>query len=453
MSNGLPQRRSIFSGLLLILIGVLFILHRHYPALGVGHLFRAYWPLILIAWGLAKLYDNFSSRGFDERRPPIVSGGEVALIVLLVVVVSGMSGFDWVRERNPDMDFTDLWVDRGVPVTETIGPVPVKANSPVVIETTNGDVTVFADEPGGVRVVATKKVSAVSDDASRKRGEQIHIQIDPVNGGCLIHPSGATGGTGHAVVDLEVHLPKQVTVTVKTDKGDINLNGIAGEVSATSQHGDVEVHDIRGNVNATLDSGDVRITNVQGDVHIEGRGNEVSVSKVSGDATLNGDFYGTISISDVAQTTHYTSTRTDLSIGRLNGSVDMDSSSLQISDAAGNIKLATRDRDVDIQNPMGRVEVNGKHGDISVTLKQPPKEEISITNDSGGVELALPSKSTFEISAASKSGDVQSEFDADGLVEQNQGDSGKLEGKVGMRGPKITIATSYGTIDLQKSDG
>ncbi|MGB8591820.1 MAG: DUF5668 domain-containing protein, partial [Candidatus Acidiferrales bacterium] len=76
MSNGSTERRSIFGGVLLILLGVLFLLHRHYPELGIGHLFRVYWPVLLIVWGLAKLIDNFAARGSGEARPPLMSGGE-----------------------------------------------------------------------------------------------------------------------------------------------------------------------------------------------------------------------------------------------------------------------------------------------------------------------------------------------------------------------------------------
>jgi hypothetical protein len=68
------------------------------------------------------------------------------------------------------------------------------------------------------------------------------------------------------------------------------------------------------------------------------------------------------------------------------------------------------------------------------------------------VEVALPATSTFEISASSRSGDIQSDFGASGLNQQSGEDSSTLNGKVGTRGPKITITTSYGTIKLSKSE-
>src|SRR5208282_1528548 len=105
--SGGRARRSVFGGLLLILIGVLFLLHRHFPFLEIGHILRAYWPVLLIAWGVAKLIDNFTSRGADGTRPPLVSGGEIALIFVFIFIVAGMAGYDRVREKFPDLDVGD----------------------------------------------------------------------------------------------------------------------------------------------------------------------------------------------------------------------------------------------------------------------------------------------------------------------------------------------------------
>ncbi len=102
MANDPTQRRSIFSGLLLILIGLLFLLHNFVPRFGIGHIFRRYWPVIFIVWGVAKLIDHFAAERTGQRTPSVLSGGEIALLILLFVVGAGLAGTDWIRERNPD---------------------------------------------------------------------------------------------------------------------------------------------------------------------------------------------------------------------------------------------------------------------------------------------------------------------------------------------------------------
>jgi len=455
MSDTPRGRQSIFGGLLLILIGVLFLLHNRFPELGLEHILRLYWPVILIVWGLAKLFDNFSARRSGDSRPPLLSGGEIALIILLFIAVSGIWGFHRIRDQFGDsnsFDWSDMWVKKGVPVSEDLPPVAVKPNSSISVQTPRGDITVFADESSDLHVVATKTVSAVNDSESEKRASSIKIEVTPVSGGFKVEPGGISGDRTHTRIDLEIHLPKQVSVTAQTENGDITITGIGGAVTAISQSGDVAIHDVGSDVTATPQNGDIRIANVHGDVRLHGKGNAVDLRDVTGNASIDGEFFGPIQVSNIAQTTQFTSSRTDLTILKMRGRLDLDSDSLQISDVDGGIKLKTHDKSIDLENTSGRIDITNAHADVSISLKKAPSDEISVQNDTGGVELALPSKSAFEISAASRSGEVQSEFEASSLSQQTTGETSKLEGKVGDHGPKITLVTTYGTINLRKSD-
>jgi hypothetical protein len=455
MSPARSGRQSIFGGLLLILVGILFLLIRHYPQLGIGHLVRLYWPVILIVWGIAKLIDNFSARQSGDASPPWLSGGEIALIILLFVAVTGMWGIGRIRDQLGNTDnfsWNDMWVKKGVPVSEDVPPVAVKPNSSISVHTPRGDITVFADEDSDLRIVATKTVSSVSDSESSKRAAVIKIDVTPEKGGFRVEPSGITGDRSHTRVDLEVHLPKQVSVTAETESGDITISGISGAVTASSLSGDIAIHDVGSDVTAKMQNGDVRIAQVHGDVGLSGKGNGVELSDVTGNATIDGEFFGPIQISNIAQTTQFNSSRTDLTILKMHGRLDLDSDSLQISDVDGSIKLKTHDKSVEIENAAGRMDINNAHADVSITLKKPPTDEINVQNDSGGIDLALPAKSSFEISAASRSGEIDSEFDDAGLNRETSGDTKKLDGKVGSHGPKITLDTTYGTINLRKSE-
>ena len=73
MSDTPQRRRSIFPGLLLIVLGLIFLLHRIDPAFGIGHLARIYWPFLIIVWGIAKLIDHFAAQSNGQLRPPLLS--------------------------------------------------------------------------------------------------------------------------------------------------------------------------------------------------------------------------------------------------------------------------------------------------------------------------------------------------------------------------------------------
>ena len=179
MSNGQEHRQGLFGGLVLILIGVLFLVHRFHPEIGIAHFFRVYWPLLLIIWGIAKLIENFSYRNSGAPRRPVITGGEIALLGLLVFLALGLDSYDRVRARFPDLDFGDMWTNKGVPVAEDLPAQKIPANSTISINTDQGDITVFAEDTAELRVVATKTVTSLSDQESRKRAEEITVAITP----------------------------------------------------------------------------------------------------------------------------------------------------------------------------------------------------------------------------------------------------------------------------------
>src|SRR5580704_19122998 len=95
MTSGYPRRRSIFSGLLLIIVGGLLLVHELGGHLPAWQLLEKWWPLIFILWGLAKLYDHFMAQRTGQVAPPTISAGEVVLVLLLLAVIGGVGIFDW----------------------------------------------------------------------------------------------------------------------------------------------------------------------------------------------------------------------------------------------------------------------------------------------------------------------------------------------------------------------
>jgi DUF4097 and DUF4098 domain-containing protein YvlB len=451
LSDVRHDRSSAFKGLLLILLGVLFLLHRFEPALGIGHLVRLYWPVLLIVWGVAKLFEHLAARREGGVRPSILSGGEAAILILVVVVLVGFSVADIVHRRHPGMDMNMDVFSQKYSQSLVIPPAKIPAGALLIVKTGLGNITVHAGDMDEVRVSVNETAAGHSESAAHDRMNKAGVVMEKSGSGYLLHVVNQDSFRGSVAVDLDVEVPKKITLTAITPHGDINISGIAGGVTATTDSGDVEIHDSGSDVSVDLKKGDVRISDVSGDVRITGKGSEIDVSDVTGDATLQGDFYGPIRVRNVAKTTHYTSQRTDLTLLHLTGRLELDSGGIQIADMAGFAKITTHNKDIEVENVAGRLEILDSHGDINVNYSQPPREEISIVNESGQVDLTLPAKSSFEISAVSRSGEVQSDFSDSSLKQANDSDTGRLTGRIGTRGPKITIVTSYGTIYLRRS--
>ena len=451
MSNGSYNRSSAFRGLLLVLLGVLFLLHRFAPALGIGHLIRLYWPVLIILWGVVKLMEHLRAQREGVARPAILSGGEGALLILVIVVLAGFSVADVVQRRHPGMDMHMDFFSQRYSQSLVIPPAKIPAGSLLTVQTGLGNITVHAGDTDEVRVSVNETAAGHSESSAHDRMNEAGVAMEKSGSGYLLHAMNQSGRRGSVAVDLDVEVPKKITLAAITPHGDISISGIAGAVTATTDSGDVEIHDCGSDVSVDLKKGDVRISDVAGDVRVTGKGSEVDVSDVAGDATLQGDFFGPIRLRNIAKTTHYTSQRTDLTLLRLTGRLELDSGDIQIADVAGFAKITTHNRDIEVENVAGRLEVVDSHGDINVNYSEPPREEISIVNDSGQVDVTLPSKSSFEISAVTRSGEVQSDFSDPSLKQANDSDTGRLTGRIGSRGPKISIVTSYGTIYLRRS--
>ena len=451
MSNGGPQRSSIFSGLLLVVLGILFLLARFHPDLGIWHLFWRFWPVLIILWGIAKLVDHFGAQRAGESRPPLLTGGEAALLILIVFVLAGMGIYTKIREKHPDMNIDLDIFNHKSSQSEELPPKTIPAGAHVMVTTALGNIVAHVGDGNDLRVSVTETAEASNESAAEELLKSLKVVIEQTRDGYSVHPVNQEADNGHVSVDFDVTLPKSVSLAADSRHGDVSISGLAGAVTATTQTGNIEVHNIGSDVFAQLTKGDARIDDISGSVHISGRGNEIELNDVAGDATVQGEFFGPVRIRNVTKTTHYTSQAGDLTLSHLTGRLELDSGDITVSDVGGFAKLATHDKDIEVENVAGRLDIAGTHGDIKVIYAQPPREEINIANGTGEVDVTLPAKSTFEISATSRSGDIQSDFEAPGLKPADDNGTGRLTGKVGASGPKISIVTSYGTIYLRKS--
>ena len=57
MAHTQSRSSGLFSGLVLITVGVMLLLH-NYGHLDLRHFFKHWWPLIIIFWGVVKLYER-----------------------------------------------------------------------------------------------------------------------------------------------------------------------------------------------------------------------------------------------------------------------------------------------------------------------------------------------------------------------------------------------------------
>jgi DUF4097 and DUF4098 domain-containing protein YvlB len=440
---------------ILVLIGVLLLAHEFRPQIPAWEILSRWWPLLLILLGVVRLIENAIARNTARTPGRIIAGGEVFLI-LLVLFAAGIISFG---HRNPDImrgiDEADAPWDEHAEETQELPPRPVKPGAQILVQAQRGDITVNGGDETEIRVVAKKSATAFEESQARDRARAATVKLVETSHGYEVTPDvrETSSSYGHVRTDLEVHVPKHTIVTVRTESGDLHVCDINGSVDAITARGTIEVCNVGGDVHAELKHGDVRVLAAKGNVRVTGSGGEIEIDDVSGDASVEGEFNGPIRARNVSKGTHFVSSRTDLAVGALPGKMELDRGDLSLDDASGNILLTTREKDVVMENIRGHLRIENRRGEVTVRMREAPKEDVTISIESSGIELALPSNSNFEVDALSRGGEISNDFDDPEIKAGDDGHGNKtLRGKHGAKGPRIELRTSYGQIRLRKSD-
>jgi hypothetical protein len=449
MASLRPRGSSVFSGLVLIFIGLLLLLH-NYRGFELTGIILHWWPLILIFWGAIKIYERTAGARGSQPGAARISSGEIFLVVALLAVVGIVLGVDEAKRRIPGLDI-DI-PGEAYASSIDVAPKTVPPDARISVRSGRGDVTVRASDEREIRVSGKVNVKSWSEGAAKKVSERVSAEIVQNGDGYEVRPTGS-GGNSRVSVDLDITVPKKALLAIHSEKGDVNVSDMASQVNIDNGNGDIEVRGTGGDVSLDMRRGDAKIYDTKGDVKISGRGGNVEVVNTSGSFTINGEFVGPIRAERVAKGVRLVSHRTDLTLTQLSGHMEAGSGNLEVVDAPGNLILRTRDEDITIENAGGKINIDDRNSNIQVRFSFPPKDDIQITNSSAPITLTLPESSSFEILADCHSGEIDSEFESDSLklTKTESGDS-HLEGKYGRgRGPKIILRTTYGSISIHKT--
>src|SRR5260370_13059377 len=96
MTNGRPRRRSIFTGVVLIVLGLIFLAQNFRGEFGFWRLFSKWWPLLLILWGVAKLIDRLAAQRSGEGAPRTITGGGIFFLTRFIFFGLGLVAAPWV---------------------------------------------------------------------------------------------------------------------------------------------------------------------------------------------------------------------------------------------------------------------------------------------------------------------------------------------------------------------
>jgi len=448
------RRGSIFWALTLIGVGVIFLWHNFNPDIQPWQIIAKYWPILIIFWGTSKLIDYVLSQAHPETNPPpLFSGSEVVMLVLILVLGTIVSKAvlhpwqPWGWHINDD-EFSNMFLN-SYSYTKSITE-PVKGSPHLVLDGQRGDVDIRGADHAQIDVMAKESIRAEDENAAKKISDNLNLAVVEEAGHYVLRSNRRSlADEGRRItVDLSLQVPIGTSSEVTSERGDIAVDGLNGDQTLGTSKGDVRVSNVQGLVKIHKSGGSTEVRGVKGSVDLDGRGDDLEVADVTDTVTVHGEFSGALQFRNIAQTLRFQSLRTDMTAQRLAGQLSMEVGSMEVNGIDGPFEITTRQKDISVTEFKHSLRINNSNGEITLQTSTPPTHDIQVDSKKGAVELTLPAASNFQIEANSRHGEVECDFSGPGLKVVKEGDTPSITGSYGKGGPTIRINTDYGAIRI-----
>lgn len=446
------RRRSITGPLILILIGVLFLTRNLWHQMPLFPLLAMYWPFVLIAWGLLRLIEVLVEAGRGKPVRSGLSGGEVALVILLCFIGSGL----YAANRH---GYPGRFGPLGARSLELFGAAydyhssdhkPATEKSRIVFENLRGNVRVNGGDAKEVRVDEHKTIRSFDKSDADQADRNTPLEIVMEGGRIVVRTNQERVSNNRRIsADLDVSVPRGVSIEARAAYGDFDIADIGGDVDINSGNAGVRLNKIGGNAKIEVHRSDiVRAVDMKGNVDVQGRGGDIDLENILGQVTINGSFPGTLEFKKLGKPLHFESRQTDLSVAGVPGSITMDLREFNARNIIGPMRFVTRSRDIKIEEFTQSLELETQSGDIELRPVKVPLAKIDVRCRSGNLELSLPESAKFDLRASTSRGEAQNDYGSPIQVE-TEGHLVSLKGTVG-KGPSITMSTDRGRVTVKK---
>lgn len=442
------RRRSIAGPVILILIGVLFLVYNIRPDVPIADLISVYWPVLLIAWGLIRVAEVTASyvRGTPQHEG--LSGGEVVLAVFICLVGAGM----YSAHRHGFR-----FGVRGVEMFGQAFDYPVDARQPaggvrrIVFDNLRGNLRITGGDAPEIRVTGHKSVRALSRDDADRADAASPVEIAVEGDAAVVRTNQERVSDAQRVsADLEITVPRGVSVEARGRSGDYEVTDLAGDVEVNSDRADVRLTRIGGSARVNLRHGEIfRAVDMKGNVDLEGRGGDIELENIAGQVTINGAYGGTLVFKNLVKPLRFESQNTELQVQSLPGTINMDLGDFTANNVIGPIRLVTKTRDIKIEDFTNSLDLETERGDIDLQPNRMPLSKIEARSRAGTIDLTLPAKANFVLQASTEHGDAVNDF-GPAIRKETEGLSASLKGEVGS-GPSIHLTTERGSISVRKA--
>ena len=443
--------RSVVGPLILILLGAVFLINNVRPDLNLFTFIANYWPFLLIAMGVLRLMEVLAYAASSKPLPRQgMSGGEVFLIILLVIIGTG------IYEVRRHVRFPFRIGPHAVEVFGESFDYPVTQDkaigekSRILFDNLRGNIRVTGGDTAEIRISGRKTIRAYNKADADKANAQCPVEVTMDGDRVFVRTNQERVPADRQVsADLEVTVPRGASIEGRGRSGDFDITGIGGGVNIISDNAGVRLNKIGGDVKVDVKRSDiVRAVDVNGGVEVAGRGNDLELENIRGSVSVNGSFGGNLEFKNLAKTFHFESRNTDLRVERLPGRITMDLAALTGVNMVGPITVTTKSKDVKLEEFTQSLQLDMERGDIELRPHNLPLAKLDARVRSvGNIELVLPASAKFELSASTDKGEVRNDYGGSVKVD-TEGRTSTM--KMSGGGPSIQVSTARGMLTVRK---
>jgi len=444
------RQRSITGPLILVGIGVLFLINNIWRDVAIWTLFADYWPVLLIIMGIVGLVEVLlhASRNTEPPPRPLSGGGFFWIFVLIMFAIwgSNRSGIHIGGLNSGGVNILGSDYDFDVNASS-----PAQGVTRVVLENIKGNLSLKGENTSDIKLTGHKSIRAFNKTDADRADQQSTVLLDRQGDLLIVRAQEPHNSRMLSVTtDLDLVIPKGVSVETRGRAGDLSIEDIDGGVEISGGRGDIRLNRIGKDVKVESSrSGLVRAIDIKGGVDLQGRGSEVQIENVKGEVKVNGEFGGTLEFRALAKSLHFTSARSDLRTEQTPGSVVLDLGELKMENVVGPVRFQTGSRDVQITDVSNSLELTLDRGDIQVSQSKTPMPKMEIRTRNGDITVSAPEKSGFDLDARTAQGEASNEFGGS-LEQKSDGRGATIKGKSGA-GPQVILNTERGSLTFKKN--
>jgi DUF4097 and DUF4098 domain-containing protein YvlB len=293
------------------------------------------------------------------------------------------------------------------PTLDFSGTVATRDAARLHLITDTGSIVIHThDAPSVDYRVHLEADSSVKDAARLLQGFALHAHAVE-DGVSLTGATTAHSATGRLWVTLDVTVPRNYSLDVSTDAGNITADDLNGHQVLLTQGGNIMAGNINGSARLTaVAGGHISVKNVTGELVAETGGGHITTGAVGGNASLH-THGGHIRADSIAGVAHLDTDGGNITLEHAGADLIAETAGgqIQVGEAAGLVRAKTDGGGIRVVRSSGPADLQTADGSIYLTQAD---GSVKASTATGGITawIMSPAKGSGECELESMKGDI-----------------------------------------------